>query len=70
MSHTQIQVEAVFWAFSMIVCAIVALFPDGFFRILGMGRTTPSPSALKVVRLLAAFCFFGLIYRLVWLYHR
>jgi len=67
---SEIRVETVFWTVGMILFGIVALFPQGFFRFLGMGRVIPTATTLKVVRVLAAFCVFGLVYRLVWLYRR
>jgi len=63
-------VETVFWVFAIILFGVVALFPQGFFRILGMGRVVPTASASRVLRVVAAFCVFGLVYRLVWLYRR
>jgi len=63
-------VETVFWAFAIILFGVVALFPKGFFRILGMGRVVPAASALTVLRVVAGFCILGLVYRLVWLYRR
>jgi len=67
MSVAEINLETVFWVFSLVLCCAIVLSPERFFHFLGRGRVAASPRTLLVFRILAVFCFFGFIYRIFWL---
>jgi len=70
MPMSEIKIETAFWVFSLVVCCVIALFPERFFHFLGRGRVTASPRTFLVFRVLAVFCFLGFIYRILWLHQQ
>ena len=68
MSETTI--ETVFWLFGLVLSGITVLFPQALIRILGRGRVHPSRGVFVFLRVVAGFCFFGMIYRLFAIHQR
>ncbi len=67
---SEIKMEFVGWTVGIILFGIAALFPRQLIFFLGIGRVTPSARALSSLRILAALCFFGTIYRIIWLFRQ
>jgi Na+-driven multidrug efflux pump len=67
---SEITIETVFWLFGLILSAIAASFPQALIRILGGGRVHPSQGTFLFLRIVAGFCFFGMIYRLFAIHQR
>jgi hypothetical protein len=67
---SDVRMESAVWLFGLLLFGAAALSPQGLTRFLGRGRVSPSPGLLMFLRVAAAFCFFGTIYRLFLLYRR
>ncbi len=62
--------ESLVWLLALLIYGIIVLFPRGMIYFLGRGRVIPSPNALLFLRIAAAVCFVGTIYRLITLNRR
>lgn len=67
---SDLKIESAVWLFGLVLFGVGALFPQTLIRLLGRGRVNPSSGVLMFFRVVAGFCFFGTIYRLISLYQR